>query len=115
MSWRPGHERHLQLRADAVGARRPAPGRGSPCRGGTGRRTSRSSDSTPGVNVRFASPLMRLTVSLPALMSTPECLVVHGRALCQKQESRSKNGSANAFVRPRAPVAGPPLSRCGRP
>ena len=32
------------------------------------------SDSTPGVNVAFASCLMRRTVSLPASMSTPEDL-----------------------------------------
>jgi hypothetical protein len=31
-------------------------------------------DSTPGVKVRFARLLMRLTVSLPAEMSTPLCL-----------------------------------------
>ena len=68
-----GHERDLQLRADAVRARhehRLAEAR---------RRSSLKrppndpiSDSTPGVNVARASDLMRRTVSLPASMSTPD-------------------------------------------
>ena len=69
-----GHERDAQLGADAVGARdehrvlRPAaPSWKSPP-------NDPISDSTPGVNVPRASERIRRTTSLPASMSTPDCL-----------------------------------------
>ena len=68
-------ERHLQLRADAVGARHQHRfAKSSGRRDETARRTMPMSDSTPGVNVPRARPLMRRTASLPASMSTPEDL-----------------------------------------
>ena len=70
-----GHERDAQLGADAVGARdqhrivarRRRPSRNSPP-------NDPISDSTPGVNVPRASERIRRTTSLPASMSTPDCL-----------------------------------------
>ena len=69
-----GHERDAQLRADAVGARhqhRVGDGRAAkPEQAAEGP----DSESTPGVNVPRASERMRRTTSLPASMSTPDCL-----------------------------------------
>ena len=65
-------KRDLQLRAHAVGARRPAPAaETSRGRAQTGRRSRRSRDSTCLLKVLRASILMRCLARSPEEMSTP--------------------------------------------
>ena len=69
-----GQERDLQLRADAVGARRPAPARES--RRDRAEQAAERPDvrQHPGREGRPRQPRMRRTASLPASMSTPDAL-----------------------------------------
>ena len=69
-----GHEGHSQLGADAVGARHQHRIRMAADESENRPPNDPISESTPGVKVRFASERMRRTTSLPASMSTPDCL-----------------------------------------